>query len=43
VPNPGGVAQAIRDPLGAVLHLLTSVLGHVLAAAHVDLDAVLQR
>jgi hypothetical protein len=43
MPNPGGVVQAIRDPLGAVLHLSTSVLSHVLAAAHIDLDAVLQR
>jgi hypothetical protein len=43
VPNPAGIAQAIRDPLGTALHLLTSVIAHVLAAAHVDLDAVLQR
>lgn len=43
MPNPNGIVQTIRDPLGAALHLLTSVLGHVLAAAHIDLDSVLQR
>ncbi len=39
----GGIVQSLRDPLGAVLHLLTGVLGHFIATAHADLDAVLQR
>lgn len=39
----GGIVETIRDPLGAAIHLLTGVLGHFIAAAHTDLDALLQR
>ena len=43
MPDLGGIAQSVRDPLGAVLNLIAGVLGHFIASAHRDLDAVLQR
>ena len=43
MPDGSGIAQTIRDPLGAVMHLLTGVISHFIATAHTDLDAVLQR
>ena len=39
---PSGFGQALSDPLGSLLQLLTGVLTHVLASARVDLDGVLQ-
>lgn len=38
---PSGIGQALSDPLGSLLQLLTGVLTHVLATARVDLDGVL--
>jgi hypothetical protein len=43
MPDVSGIAQTIRDPLGAVMHLLVGVLAHVIATAHQDLSPVLQR
>src|SRR5438270_7195079 len=43
MPDLGGIAQTLRDPLGTVLHLVTGVLSHFIASAHRDLDGVLQR
>lgn len=43
MPSPSGIAHALNDPLGAVLQLITGVLGHVVSTARVDLDAVLAR
>lgn len=42
MPDLGGIAQTLRDPLGAVLNLITGVLGHFIASAHRDIDSVLQ-
>lgn len=38
-----GIVQGIRDPLGAVLQLLTGVLSHFIATARADLNAELGR
>ena len=43
MPSPSTIGHALSDPLGAVLQLLTGVLAHVVATAHVDLDGVLNR
>ena len=39
----GGIIQDIRDPLGAVLQLLTGVLSHFVGSARTALDSELQR
>jgi hypothetical protein len=38
-----GIIDGLRDPLGAVLHLLTGVLGHFIATAQGDLNAQLTK
>lgn len=38
-----GIIQGLRDPLGAVLQLLTGVLSHFIATARVDLNSELTR
>lgn len=43
MPSPSGIAHALNDPMGAVLQLITGVLGHVVSTARGDLDAVLNR
>jgi hypothetical protein len=39
----GGIIQDIRDPLGAVLQLLTGVLSHFISSARSELDSELTR
>jgi hypothetical protein len=43
MPSPSEIAHALNDPMGAVLQLVTGVLGHVVSTARGDLDGVLNR
>ena len=43
MPSLSGLAQGLSDPLGAILHLLTGVLGHVVSTARTDLNGELTR
>jgi hypothetical protein len=43
VPSLPGVIQGLRDPLGAVLQLLSGVLSHFVATARADLNTELTR
>src|SRR6202158_5499422 len=38
-----GIVQGLRDPLGAILQLLTGVLSHLIATARTDLNTELTR
>src|SRR5579864_5017545 len=38
-----GLIDGLRDPLGAVLHLLTGVLSHFIGTASGDLNSALSR
>ena len=43
MPSLSGIAHGLSDPLGAILGLLTGVLGHVVSTARTDLDGELTR
>ena len=43
MPPLSGIAHGLSDPLGAILGLLTGVLGHVVSTARADLNGELTR